>query len=538
MKTYSYLICGNANFQTIEEIKTVLCENKVDGVSFFFSEEPYSVTVTVDTKISSVTSKDIEEILIPIFEEKGAGLILPANTKHFSYKGKTTAREPKRVSVKTLVVSVIITLVISVLFTYIFASGLFTTPVFGPSQNAEVIDISDATKQVEILNKVFAQLEIDYNDLDTDKLTDALLKAYVEASGDKYAIYYNAEEYTTWLEEQKGTSAGIGVVVSKANISVNSESITVVEILYVNSKSPAMAAGLKAGDCIYAVEKGEEKIHVNSVGYDKATDLLLGEVDTYANISVYRKDNNGEYTSIDFSIKREVYESDTVLGSVCETNPDIGVVKLLSFGLKTPKQFFETVDTLKNQGCKYFIFDLRSNPGGDLNAIKAIMSYFLNEGDLILSVEYSDGTKKEHFAEVLEYDENSSYFDCSVSKEDIGKYKDLKFNILTDTNTASAAELFTATVRDYGLGKIIGEARTYGKGCMQSIVSLNSYGLKGGLRVTTAMYFSKSHTVYHDIGIVPDIIEPLNDNAKQYSAYNLPHGADNQLQVAINELFK
>lgn len=538
MKTYSYLIDGNITSSAIEKVKNQLNENKLYGVSFSISVDPCSVIATVDSKITDVTDKEIEDILIPLFEKNEMSLILPANTKHFSFIGDSKKKEPRKISLRTFIITIAITLVASVLFTYIFASEILKTPVLNTPQGSEVIDISDSTKQVEILNKVFAQLEIDYDNLDTDKLTDALLKAYVEASGDKYAIYYNAEEYAKWLEEQKGTSAGIGVIVSKSTITVNAEVITVVEILYVNSQSAAMTAGLKAGDCIYAIGKDGDRVLVNAIGYDKATDLLLGEIGTNADISIYRKNNSGEYVSMDFSITRAVYESDTVLSSICQTNEKVGVVKILSFGLKTPKQFTQAVDSLKNQGCEYFIFDLRSNPGGDLNAIKAIMSYFLSDGDLILTVEYSDGTKKEHLAVPNEYEENSQYYDCSVSKNDIGKYKDLKFNILTDNNTASAAELFTATVRDYNLGKIIGEERTYGKGCMQSIVSLSSYGLEGGLRVTTSMYYSKSHTVYHDIGIKPDIVEPLNSEAKNYSAYNLPHATDNQLQKAISELIK
>ena len=142
------------------------------------------------------------------------------------------------------------------------------------------------------------------------------------------------------------------------------------------------------------------------------------------------------------------------------------------------------------------------------------------------------------FKSRTEYDKKSSYYDCSIKKEDIGKYSDLKFNIITDKNTASAAELFTATVRDYNLGKIIGEERTYGKGCMQNILSLSTYGLEGGLRVTTSMYFSKSRTIYHDIGITPDIVEPMSNEARKYSAYELPHNIDNQLQRAIEELIK
>ena len=538
MKTYSYLICGNTDPAAIEKIKDLLVTNKIDGVDFHFSEDPISIIATVDSKTVSMTDKEIESILIPMLEDNGMSLILPANTKHFSFIDDEKRKEPRKVSLRTLIIAVTVTLVISVLFTYVFASGLLSIPNLNAPQSADVIDISDSTKQVETLNKIFAELQIDYKNLDPEKLTDALLKAYVEATGDKYAIYYNAEEYANWLEEQKGTSAGIGVVVSKSTISVNNENITVIEILYVNTQSAAMQAGLKAGDCIYAVGKGQSRVLVDSVGYDEATDLLLGEIGTNADISIYRKSDNGEYVSMDFSITRATYESDTVLSNICATNSKVGIVKLLSFGLKTPKQFSQAVDSLKAQGCEYFIFDLRSNPGGDLNSIKAILSYFLDEGDLILSVEYSDGTVKENTVATSEYKEDSSYYDCSVSKEDIGKYKDLEFNILTDKNTASAAELFTATVRDYNLGKIIGEERTFGKGCMQSIIPLSSYGLQGGLRVTTAMYFSKSHTVYHDIGIIPDIVEPLNDEAKKYSIYNLPCELDNQLQKAINELIK
>ena len=536
MKTYSYLIDGETSLNSINNVKQYLADNKPDGVSFAIEENPYSVLVAVDDD-STLDSKEIEEILETALGKVGLSLILPANVKNFSFVGEKK-RVERTVSLRTLIVAISITLVISVLFTYVFASGLFKTPEANQNQGSEVIDISDATKQVEILNKIFAQLEFDYEKLDPDVLTDALLKAYVEASGDKYAIYYNAEEYAAWLESQKGTTAGIGISVKSASITVNGEDITVIKVLYVNSKSPAKEAGIMAGDYIYAIGRDESRVLVNDIGYDKAMDLMLGEIDTVADISVYRKGEGGEYASIDFSPVRKSYESDTVYGQVCTTDSRVGIVKMLSFGLKTPKQFTETVDALKAQGCEYFIFDLRSNPGGDLNAIKAILSYFLNEGDLILTVEYTDGTVKDHYATPTEYDKKSSYYDCSIKKEDIGKYSDLKFNIITDKNTASAAELFTATVRDYNLGKIIGEERTYGKGCMQNILSLSTYGLEGGLRVTTSMYFSKSRTIYHDIGITPDIVEPMNNEARKYSAYELPHNIDNQLQRAIEELIK
>jgi carboxyl-terminal processing protease len=173
---------------------------------------------------------------------------------------------------------------------------------------------------------------------------------------------------------------------------------------------------------------------------------------------------------------------------------------------------------------------MRNNPGGALNSIQAVLSYFLNKGDLIVSTEYSDGSKNEYFVKEAKY--AKGYEGYNVSKADIGKYKDLNMIVLTNENTASAAELFTATMRDYGLARIVG-TKTYGKGCMQNIVDLSRYGLEGALRVTSAMYFSKSHTVYHDIGIAPDFEIALSEEALEYNFFLMPEHLDNQLQKAI-----
>ena len=111
-------------------------------------------------------------------------------------------------------------------------------------------------------------------------------------------------------------------------------------------------------------------------------------------------------------------------------------------------------------------------------------------------------------------------------------YRDLKSVVITNENTASAAELFTATFRDYGLAKIVG-ATTYGKGCMQTILPLDEYGLEGALRVTTAMYFSQSRKIYHEIGIEPDYAVELPEEAYEYNFFVLPENLDTQLQKAI-----
>ena len=73
---------------------------------------------------------------------------------------------------------------------------------------------------------------------------------------------------------------------------------------------------------------------------------------------------------------------------------------------------------------------------------------------------------------------------------------------------------------------------------MQTTFSLEQYGIEGGLKLTVAMYYSKSKTVYHGIGIVPDHPVALDEEALEYNFFLLPEGKDAQMQKAIEELIK
>ena len=186
------------------------------------------------------------------------------------------------------------------------------------------------------------------------------------------------------------------------------------------------------------------------------------------------------------------------------------------------------------KGCDKFVFDVRNNPGGDLESIKAVLSFFLSEGDLIVSTKDKAGNERFDRVQVLKH-EQSAYAGCDITKEDIGKFSNLEFTVITNGNTASAAELFTATMRDYELGIIVGQT-TYGKGCMQSIFSLQYYGVEGGLKLTTQMYFPACGESYHGIGIAPHVPVELSQEAQEYNLYVLPEELDNQLQTAISQM--
>ena len=108
-------------------------------------------------------------------------------------------------------------------------------------------------------------------------------------------------------------------------------------------------------------------------------------------------------------------------------------------------------------------------------------------------------------------------------------------SVICNGNTASAAELFVAALRDYELADVVGET-TYGKGSVQTTIPLERFGYSGALKITTKLYYPPCGEGYDGEGITPDVQVTLSDEAKKYSIYKLPQSLDNQLIAAIEAL--
>ena len=248
-----------------------------------------------------------------------------------------------------------------------------------------------------------------------------------------------------------------------------------------------------------------------------------------SNITVQRA---GEQKS--FSIARALVENVSVTGRVSEADATVGIVSISQFIINTPVQFETEMEKLIAQGCTRFVFDVRNNPGGDLRSIVAVLSYFLNEDDLIVTTVYKDGTTESEYAKPISYE--GDYAACSIAKEDIGKYRNYKKAVLINGNTASAAELFTAVLADYELATLIGTT-TYGKGVLQNIFDLSPWGYTGGIKLTTGYYNPPSGENYDGKGITPKGGEtPLDDAVKNKNLYLLTETEDNQLRAAITAI--
>ena len=186
----------------------------------------------------------------------------------------------------------------------------------------------------------------------------------------------------------------------------------------------------------------------------------------------------------------------------------IGIIKILQFDTKTPEQFKTAVENLRAEGAVKFIFDVRNNSGGELNSVVSILDYLLPEGPVI---------------RITDSDGNETTMD---SKE--GEL-DFPMMVLVNRNTASAAELFAAALRDYNKADLVG-VQTYGKGSMQTIVRLAD---NSALRVTYKMYSPPFSENYNGVGLTPDYIIELSDEAAKKNIYTIKDSEDNQLQEAV-----
>ena len=207
------------------------------------------------------------------------------------------------------------------------------------------------------------------------------------------------------------------------------------------------------------------------------------------------------------------------------------MIRISEFDYTTPTQFVEAVEQAKNQGALHFVFDVRGNLGGELASLYAVLANFLRKDDLVIAMVYADGTRKEHRVAPVTYTDEKA--GCSVREEQIGQYRDLDFVVLCDERTASAAEAFTAALRDFGLTKAIVGQRTYGKGIVQNYCRLDLEGVSGYLKLTVAGYVTECGTSYHGVGIAPTISVALPKQLRGKSTIFLEWENDTQLQMAV-----
>ncbi len=329
------------------------------------------------------------------------------------------------------------------------------------------------------------------DDIDYDKLIEGASAGLVDGVGDPYTTYISKDELEDFVNSTNGEFCGIG-----AGIMYNSDKNKAV-ISYLMDNSPAEKSGILPLDEIVSVN-GED---VTDMDLDTIVSKVRGPKDTTVEIVVYRPDDNLNHT---FKITRDSIDIQSVAGEVLDGN--IGYVYISGFKANTYDQLMTELNTLKSQGIKGLIIDLRDNPGGLLTSVEKIADEFIPEGNVVYTI-----------------DKNGNRKDFNADKN----YDDIPLVVLVNGNSASASEIFSGAVQDRGRGKLIG-TQTFGKGLVQ-----NLYQIPDGsaVKITIEKYYTPKGVCIQGIGITPDYVVERTDDLP--SVILLKHEDDVQLKKAL-----
>ncbi len=324
---------------------------------------------------------------------------------------------------------------------------------------------------------------------------EGIYKGLIRSLGDPYSVYYTEEEARELDSSLSGTYYGIG-----AYLSMDTQS-NLPKISGVIEGTPAEEAGLMTNDIIYKID-GES---TQGLDLDEVVKRVRGKEGTTVDLTLLR---DGEIDPIEARIRRAKVDSPTVSSEVLEDTDGIGYIQITEFDDVTSGQFSTHLKKLYDENIRGLIIDLRDNPGGSVDAATAVAGELLPEG-LVFYMEERNGKRTDYRCD--------------------GKHEiRIPLAVLVNENSASAAEILSGAVQDSGKGLIIG-TRTYGKGVVQSVFSLND---GSGLKLTVADYYTRNGNNINGIGITPDMEVELDTEAY------VDKGEDNQLEKAIEEIGK
>ena len=362
--------------------------------------------------------------------------------------------------------------------------------------------VKNKTEEIEgIIDKYF------YFDQDDDKREESYYDGIMKGLDDPYSVYYTQEEYEKLMEEDSGEFEGIGATVSKDN---EKGTIYIVKPIV---GSPAEKAGLLPDDVIVAVDDLDV---TSDMELDYVVDHIRGEKGSKVTLKIYRE---GEPDFLFIDIVRDTITNTTVSYEMLDNS--IGYIQIEQFVENTPELYENAIDDLMSQGAKGLVIDLRNNPGGLLKAVIEMADYVIDDSKV------ADGASQAGLLlQTKDKDDNIlEEYSCD-DKHSI----DLPIAVLVNGNSASASEIFSGCLKDYGVAKIVGTT-TYGKGIVQSVMKLKD---GSAVKLTIAQYFLPSGTAVHKVGVEPDVEVELNDDQKR--KITIEHDKDNQLQEAIKQL--
>jgi carboxyl-terminal processing protease len=353
----------------------------------------------------------------------------------------------------------------------VLAAILGTALVVGPlSYEIANSKPSDTYKQLDLFADVFEVVRNQYvKPVEDDKLIEASINGML-SSLDPHSSYMNEKDYADLTSQTKGEFGGLGLEVTEENGLVKVESPI--------DDTPASRANIKPGDLITHID-GEPIV---GIPLNDAVAKMRGAPGTPIKLTIRHTEKGDPF---EVNLVREVIHVPSVKARIESDN--IGYIRISSFSEQTQPGLDKAIADMKQQiGPKMagLIIDLRNNPGGLLTSAVSVSNTFLDQGEIVST-----------------RGRNPDDVDHLDAKPGLDKAKGIPVVVLINGGTASAAEIVSGALQDHHRAIIMG-TQSFGKGSVQTILPLKNHG---GLRLTTAEYFTPSGRSIQAKGITPDI---------------------------------
>lgn len=307
---------------------------------------------------------------------------------------------------------------------------------------------------------------------------------------DPYTTFLPPKETENLNIDLSGEFSGVGM-----EVGMKSDNLIVIAPL---KDSPAEKAGIESGDVILKINDTT----VAGLSVDQAVEKIRGEKGTTVVITIARK---GLSEAKDISIIRDVIKIPVIETEYLDKDK-VFVIRFFQFGENSNREFEKALEEFRDSGSKHLIVDLRNNPGGYLSSAINITSWFLPEGEVIVSEQSRDE----------KYNRTYESYGHYLS----GTYK---MAILINGGSASASEIMAGALQEHGIAKLVG-TQTFGKGSVQELIPMKG---KTALKMTVAKWYTPKGVSISKQGLKPDVVVEF-DEAKY-----LKDKTDTQLQKAI-----
>lgn len=318
----------------------------------------------------------------------------------------------------------------------------------------------DSVNQLKInyqANKYKYLLEMLYkyslDTFDINKVSDqAFLKLFTSVH--PQSLYFNVQDYLKIDEQNRGTSHGIGIDYALLN-----DTLTITKVI---KNSPADSVSLQVGDKLLFID-GKSVIRRSKLFADSLINKTIGNT---TNLIIKRL-IDGNWHLREFFVPTKDYLIPYVPAFFVFPNTKIGYVQITYFSDHTDEELLQSLETLKKQGMKDLIIDLRGNAGGVVESAINCLNYF-----------FPKNTK------LVEIRSKMPELDTTIFSSNDGAFSSERLVVLLDKNSASASEIFAGAIQDNDRGIIVGD-QSFGKGTIQKMWRLPD---STGFRITVAEY--------------------------------------------------